>query len=455
MDTTPDGKLSAVIIPQALASAVKKVTYRLLPVLVIAFVINYIDRVNIGFVKSHLQLDLGIGSAAFGLGAGLFFIGYAIFEVPSNMLLAKFGARVWLTRIMVTWGVVAAAMAFTNSEMMFYILRFLLGVAEAGFFPGAILYIAQWLPAAYRGKAMAILLTGSAAASIISGPLSGGLLMIDGGGLHGWQWMFLIEGLASVAFGFVLWKILLKSPHDAKWLTADERDSLINSIGNEQKEREASYKKPLSAWKLLADTQILLFCIVYFAIQLVIYAATFWLPSIIKHMGKMNDFQVGLYNTIPWIIAIIAMYGFAYFAAKRPVYQRWVALALIIAGIGMFVSTTGGPVVEFLGICLAAVGFKSASSLFWPIPQSYLDIRIAAPVVALINSIGNLGGFVAPTVFGLLEAKTGSVVGGLYGLAVSSIIGALVVLALRMKRRRETDASGLKEPAEISAPLTH
>ncbi|WP_369045010.1 MFS transporter [Sinomonas sp. P10A9] len=419
-----------------LASAARKVMTRLLPVLVIAFIINYIDRVNVGFVASHLKTDLGIGAAAYGLGAGLFFVGYAVFEVPSNMLLHKFGAKVWITRIMITWGIVAAAMALTTNEAVFYILRFLLGVAEAGFFPGCVLYIATWLPAAYRGKAMAILLTGSAVASIIAGPITGGLLMISGGGLHGWQWMFIIEGLAAVVLSAVTWFALVNSPEKAKWLSDPERAALRTELDAEQADREDAQGGKVSVWKLLADTQILLFCFIYFAIQLVIYAATFWLPTIIKQMGKMDDFQVGLWNTIPWVIAIIAMYVFAGLASKRPVYQRWVAFALVLASIGMFVSTIGGPVIMYIGICIAALGFKSASSLFWPIPQSYFDVRIAAAGIALINSIGNLGGFVAPSVFGYLQQTTGSVVGGLYGLAVSSIVAAGVVLALRMKKRK-------------------
>lgn len=421
-----------------LASAARKVMTRLLPVLVIAFIINYIDRVNVGFVASHLKTDLGIGAAAYGLGAGLFFVGYAIFEVPSNMLLHRFGAKVWITRIMVTWGIVAAAMAFTTNEAVFYILRFLLGVAEAGFFPGCVLYIATWLPGAYRGKAMAVLLTGSAVASIIAGPITGGLLMISGGGLRGWQWMFIIEGLAAVVLSAMTWFALVNSPEKARWLGDAERGALRDALNAEQAEREEAHGGKVSVWKLLADVQILLFCFIYFAIQLVIYAATFWLPTIIKQMGKMTDFEVGLWNTVPWVIAIVAMYVFAALAARRPMYQRWVACALVLAAIGMFVSTIGGPVVMYIGICVAALGFKSASSLFWPIPQSYFDIRIAAAGIALINSIGNLGGFVAPTVFGALQQSTGSVVGGLYGLAVSSLVAAVVVLGLRMRKRKIT-----------------
>jgi len=417
----------------ALLSAVSKVKRHVLPLFVIMFIVNYIDRVNIGFVRTYMEHDLGIGAAAYGLGAGLFFIGYALFEVPSNILLQKVGARIWLTRIMLTWGLVAAGMAFIQNETHFYILRFLLGVAEAGFFPGVIYYFTRWLPGVERGKAIAIFLSGSAIASLISGPLSGALLQVSVLGLHGWQWMYFIEGMVSVCLCFFVWFWLDSKPHDAKWLSRDEQDALVNAIDAEQLEREAATPIKPSLTTLLKDRQIILFCVIYFFIQLTIYAATFWLPSIIKKMGDLSDMQVGLFNSIPWLLSIIGMYAFASFSAKWKHQQAWVAVALLIAAAGMFMSTTGGPVLAFVAICFAALGFKSASSLFWPIPQAYLDARIAAGVIALINSVGNLGGFVAPTTFGWLEEHTGSIQGGLYGLAGTSIIAAIIVFAARNK----------------------
>ena len=414
-----------------LLSAIAKVKRHILPLFVIMFIVNYIDRVNIGFVRTHMEHDLGIGAAAYGFGAGLFFIGYALFEVPSNILLQRIGARIWLTRIMLTWGLVAAAMAFIQNETHFYILRFLLGVAEAGFFPGVIYYFTRWLPGAERGKAIAIFLSGSAIASLISGPLSGLLLQINGLGMHGWQWMYFIEGMFSVCLCAFVWFWLDSKPHDAKWLNRDEQDALVKAIDDEQRAREAATPIKLSIGQLLKDRQIILFCLIYFFIQLTIYAATFWLPSIIKKMGELSDLQVGMFNSIPWLLSIVGMYAFASMSAKWKFQQAWVATALLIAAAGMFMSTTGGPIFAFVAICFAALGFKSASSLFWPIPQAYLDARIAAGVIALINSVGNLGGFVAPTTFGLLEQHTGSIQGGLYGLATTSIIAAIIVFAAR------------------------
>ncbi|MBV4475314.1 MFS transporter [Pseudomonas sp. B2M1-30] len=428
-------------VDSALSSAISKVKRHILPLFVIMFIVNYIDRVNIGFVRTHMEHDLGIGAAAYGFGAGLFFIGYALFEVPSNMLLQKVGARIWLTRIMLTWGLVAAGMAFIQNETHFYILRFLLGVAEAGFFPGVIYYFTRWLPAAERGKAIAIFLSGSAVASLISGPLSGLLLQINGLGMHGWQWMYFIEGMFSVGLCVFVWFWLDAKPHDAKWLSRAEQDALVDAIDAEQRAREAATAIKPSLGKLLKDRQIILFCLIYFFIQLTIYAATFWLPSIIKKMGEMSDFQVGLFNSIPWLLSILGMYAFASFSAKWKHQQAWVATALLIAAAGMFMSTTGGPVFAFVAICFAALGFKSASSLFWPIPQAYLDARIAAAVIALINSVGNLGGFVAPTTFGLLEQHTGSIQGGLYGLAGTSIIAAIIVFYARTQPKSAPDVA--------------
>jgi len=416
-----------------LDSAVSKVKWRILPLFVVMFIANYIDRVNIGFVRSHLEADLGIGAAAFGFGAGIFFLAYALFEVPSNILQQRFGAKAWLTRIMATWGIVATGMAFVQGETSFYVMRFLLGIAEAGFFPGVVYYFTQWLPNAERGKAMAIFLSGSALASVVSGPLSGALLQIEGGGLHGWQWMFIIEGVASILLCFVVWFRLDSKPADAKWLTNAERDELARVIGDEQKEREQANarKGHVSMFSLLRDSRIALFCFIYFAIQLTIYGATFWLPSIIKKMGDYSDFQIGLFNSIPWIISIAAMYMFASLAARFKRQQMWVAIALVIAATGMFMSTVAGPVFAFVAICFAGIGFKAASALFWPIPQAYLDARIAAAVIALINSLGNLGGFVAPATFGYLEQKTGSIQGGLYGLAAASLVAAALVFLTR------------------------
>ncbi|CAB3755681.1 Putative tartrate transporter [Paraburkholderia solisilvae] len=436
--------------PETLERAVSKAKRHLFPLLLVMFIANYVDRVNLGFVASHLKVDLGIGAAAFGLGSGLFFVGYAIFEVPSNMLMQKFGARAWLTRIMFTWGIVAAAMAFIQGPASFYALRFLLGIAEAGFFPGVVYYFTQWFPRRHRGEAVAVFLAGSAFASVLSGPISGALLSVRGLGLAGWQWMFLIEGLFSVALCGLCWLLLKSRPAEAPWLARDERQALEDALAAEQNERDAARGGKLPVGALLRDPQLILFCLLYFAIQLTIYAATFWLPTIIRKMGGLSDFQVGLLNAVPWLLAIGGMYGFAMLSRRWRHQQAWLATSLIVAAVGLFASTKGGAVFAFVGICISALGFKAAASLFWPIPQDYLDVRIAAGVIALINSLGNLGGFFAPAAFGYLHEHTGSISGGLYGLGVISVVAALAAFLARDVPTRRTpgpDANGAPHSA--------
>jgi MFS family permease len=344
---------------------------------------------------------------------------------------------------MFTWGLAAVGMAFVRGETSFYAMRLLLGAAEAGFFPGVIFYFTQWLPRDERGKAMAIFLSGSALASILSGPISGALMLISGWGLHGWQWMFVIEGMASVVLAGFIWFWLDSKPRDARWLSRAEQDAVVAEIEEEQRERDAAHAVKPSVWTLLRDPQIVIFCVIYFSVSLTIYGATFWLPSIIRKMGHFNDFQVGLFNSIPWLISIVAMYFFAMLAARFNFQQAWVACVLLIAALGMYAAGQGSPMFSFVAICFAAIGFKAASALFWPIPQGYLDARISAAVLALINSIGNLGGFFAPAAFGLLEQKTGSIEGGLTGLALMSVVAAGVVFFSRMKPREGRSALAL------------
>jgi nitrate/nitrite transporter NarK len=282
---------------------------------------------------------------------------------------------------------------------------------------------------------MAIFLSGSAIASILSGPVSGALLQVEGLGLRGWQWMFLVEGLASVALAGLVWALLDSRPQEARWLRPAERDALVEAIALEQREREAGRPARPSALALLRDPQIVLFSFLYFSVALTIYAATFWLPSIIRRMGSLSDLQVGLFNSVPWLISVVAMYAYAAAAARWRHQQAWASSAFVVAAAGMLLATTASPVLAYVAICFAAIGFKASSSLFWPIPQAYLDVRISAAVIALINSIGNLGGFVAPATFGFLEERTGSIEGGLYGLAAVALGAAVAVPFARTQRR--------------------
>ncbi|WP_243788213.1 MFS transporter [Saccharopolyspora gloriosae] len=422
----------------ALSSAVGKFFRRMIPLVVLMLIINQMDRTNIGFVRNDLEADLGIGAAAYGLGAGLFFVAYAIFEMPSNMLMERFGARVWLTRIMISWGLVVFAMAFITDTTTFYVMRLLLGVAEAGFFPGVMYYFTRWLPDRYRGRAVAIFLGGSAGAYVVTGPVSGALLELDGlAGLAGWKWMFLSQGVLSVLIGIGAAFFLVSRIGDAKWLTAEEKAALREAVAADDAQR-ADAGERISKLRLLVNPRVLLLCFIFFAISLTGYTITFWLPSLVDGINGLPDFGVGLVTAIPWACAIAAMYLMGRFTDRTGARRPYVTAALVVAAIGTFLTTLGGPWFGVLAMCVAAVGFKCSASIFWPIAQQGLDGKIVAPGIALVNSLGNLGGFVAPTVIGFLEESTGSTAVGLYGLSVASLLAA--GLATLIGRRRQAPA---------------
>ncbi|MFE2458251.1 MFS transporter [Streptomyces sp. NPDC059402] len=442
----------------AVQSAVRKIFRRVVPLFFVMFVANYMDRVNLGFAQDELRADVGLSAAAFGLGAGIFFIAYAIFEVPSNMLMERFGAKVWLTRIMISWGVVATAMAFVNSVEMFYALRFLLGVAEAGFFPAVIYYFSRWLPDSHRGRATSIFLMGSGTATVIVGPISGALMEMHGiWGHAGWQWMFFVEGVFSVVLGFVVYRFLDSGVEQATWLTDEEKSGLVAAIDAEQEERDARRGEKaarVSRWKLLADPQMLLFLWIYFAINVALYAVTFWLPSIVDDIGGVSDFQVGLLTAVPWLCALVALFVSGRVSDRIGKRRPVLVVLLLLGGCGTLLAVFVSPWVGLGALCLAAMGFKPASPVFWTIPQSYLDARAAAPGIALINSIGNLGGFVAPTAFGIIEDTTGSTKGGLVGLTVVGFLAALSVLLVRGGGRNDRVRTRPAKAPAAPAPET-
>ncbi|MFF5365807.1 MFS transporter [Streptomyces sp. NPDC013187] len=423
-------------IPEAEQRAVGKFLRRMLPILVLMLLVNQMDRTNVGFVQDELRADVGVSATAYGLGAGLFFIGYALFEVPSNMWLERFGARVWLTRIMITWGLVIVAMCFIHNVWMFYGLRFLLGVAEAGFFPGVLLYFTQWLPDSSRGRASAIFLGGSATAYIVTGPITGALLELHGaGGIAGWRWMFALEGAFSIFVGFIAGFFLVSRIQDATWLTPEEKAALSEAVA---RDREARDRAPsVSRWKLIFHPQVAVLTSVFFAMALTGYAITFWLPSLVEEIGGLSPFQIGLLSAIPWICAVIAMYTMSHFTDRAPDRRPYLAIALVLSATGTFLATLGSPWFGLAALTLAAVGGKCAATLFWPMAQSGLDLKIAAPGLALVNSLGNLGGFVSPTLFGYLKDTTGSTNGGLYTLSAASILAVIGVAFVRHTKRGE------------------
>ncbi len=426
--------------PDAESRAVAKFLRRMLPILVLMLLVNQMDRTNVGFVQDELRADVGVSATAYGLGAGLFFIGYALFEVPSNMLLERFGARVWLTRIMITWGLVIVTMCFIHNVTTFYVLRFLLGVAEAGFFPGVLLYFTQWLPDSSRGRASAIFLGGSATAYIVTGPITGALLELHGtGGFAGWRWMFALEGVFSILVGIVAGFFLVSRIEDARWLTREEKDALGTAVARDEEARARAPK--VSRLKLILHPQVALLTGVFFAMALTGYAITFWLPSLVDDIGGLSSFQVGLLTAVPWICAVIAMYTVSHFTDKAPDRRPYLAVALVLSAVGTFLATLGSPWFGLAALTLAAVGGKCAATLYWPMAQSGLDLKVAAPGLAVVNSIGNLGGFVSPFLFGYLKDTTGSTNGGLYTLSAASLLAVVGVLYIRNTRGSGTSGA--------------
>ncbi|GAF48194.1 sugar phosphate permease [Rhodococcus wratislaviensis] len=439
----------------AVDSAVSKIFRRVVPLFIVMLICNQLNRSNIGYAQTHLEADVGIGAAAYGFGAGVFFIAYAIFELPSNVLMEKFGAKVWLTRIMISWGLVSAAMAFVNGPEMFYALRFLLGVAEAGFFPAIIFYFTRWLPNNHRSRATALFIAGSSIAAAISGPLSGPLLSLDGlGGHHGWQWMFALEGLLSVVVGCFAYRLLDSKIDDAKWLTGAEKHDLQAVIAEEDVLRsEASAKRGESGsrWKLLLQPRILVCCGIFFAITMAIYANTFWLPSIIRRIPGTTDITVGLLSSLPWICAIFAMYFSNRSADRTGRHKPYLVAALLIGGIGTMAAAFVTPWLALPLLCVATMGFKSASPLFWSIPQRTLHPMVLAPAIAIINSLGNLGGFVAPFGFGVIKEQTGTVT---MGLVVLSLFALAAAAAVTYFRRDKEDIDDVADLAEVGSDET-
>ncbi|MGW0552339.1 MFS transporter [Streptomyces altiplanensis] len=436
-------------------SAVAKVFRRVVPLFVVMLICNQLNRSNIGYAQVHLEADVGIGAAAYGLGAGLFFVAYALFELPSNVLMERYGPKVWLTRIMVSWGLVSAATAFVNGPTMFYVLRFLLGVAEAGFFPAIIFYFSRWLPGSHRGRATAMFVAGSSIAAAVSGPVSGPLLALDGvGGAAGWQWLFGLEGLLSVVVGCVAYRLLDSRIEDARWLTRAEQRALADTVEREDDVRRAEAGAgagTVSRWKLLLNPQVLVFCGIYFAIQLSIYANTFWLPGIVRRIDGVNDITVGLLSSLPWICAVVAMYLAGRASDRLGRSKPLLVAALLVAAAGTYLAAVTSPALALVFLCVAAMGFKSASPLFWTIPQATMHPAVLAPAIALVNSLGNLGGFVAPYGFGLVKEATGQVTYGLYALALSSVAGAALVLLIRRDRSPAAPEPGAAVPPAPSA----
>ncbi|MCD2163798.1 MFS transporter [Comamonas koreensis] len=415
------------------APLLAKISWRLLPFLLLMYIMAFLDRANVGFAKVAFQADTGISDAAFAFGAGVFFVGYALLEVPSNLIMHRIGARIWMCRIMVTWGLVSAAMMFAHNETTFYVLRFLLGVAEAGFFPGVILYLTYWFPAAHRAQAMGFFYFGAPLAFIFGSPLSGLLLELDGmGGWHGWQWMFAVEGLMAVAVGIWAYFYLTNRPADAQWLTADERRQVQEIIDSEERAKGGHQHSLLAA---MCQPRVLYLALVYLLIQASVYGVVFYLPSQVAGLlGTKVGLMVGLVSAIPWLCALLAAWWVPGFAQRSQKPRSVASMTLLVAAIGMAASVSfSSPLLGVAALCFAAAGFIAVQPVFWTFPANTLAGAAAAGGIALINSLGAVGGFVAPIVKNWAEGHFHSPAAGLYLLAGTTVLAALLVLGIRAR----------------------
>ncbi|SAK88539.1 MFS transporter [Caballeronia ptereochthonis] len=428
-----------------------RVMRRLLPFLLLMYVLAFLDRANIGFAQKALQQDTGLTNAAFAFGAGVFFVGYALFEVPSNLLLHRVGAKLWLCRIMVTWGLVSAGMAFAHTAAAFHVLRFLLGVAEAGFFPGIVYYLTRWFPQSSRARALGVFYFGAPLAFIFGAPLSGLLLDLHGAlGFKGWQWLFLIEGLlASIVGAWAFW-YLDDDPAKARWLTNEQRALLVGRLADDA--RAAASHGPRRVLAALVDPRVLVLCCVYFLIQAAVYGVVFYLPQQVSALlGAKVGFRVGLVTALPWIAAVIVTWIVPRHADRTGRHRLCAVALLAMSGVAIAVSGLAGtPVVSLIALCCAASGFIAAQPLFWTFPTRYLTGAAAAAGIALINSLGGLGGFFAPLARTAAEAAFHSTSAGLMVLAGASVLAALIIILMVRTHESSPIADARGKPAKAS-----
>ncbi len=411
-----------------------RVTWRLVPFLILCYFCAYLDRVNVGFAKLQMLDDLNFSETVYGFGAGIFFLGYFLFEIPSNLGLHRYGARRTIARIMIAWGVISAATLWVTTPMQFYVLRFALGAAEAGFFPGIILYLTYWFPAARRGRVTALFVTAVPIASVLGGPLSGYLLEHFNGhrGWAGWQWLFLLEALPSVLCGCAAWFCLADRSRDARWLSASERAFIEAELAQDN-----AHIAHMSIAQGMRLPRIWAMAAVYFAFVMGLYGLNFWLPTIIKELGYRQPVEIGLVSAIPFGVGCVAMLAVARHADLRN-ERRWhIALPAMLGGVGLLASAllAATPQWAVAALTLGACGVLTAIPQTWALTTAYIGGGAAASGIALINSFGNLSGFVGPYAIGWLKDATGSTSAGVGLLAVSMFVGAILVLRITAQDR--------------------
>jgi MFS family permease len=424
--------------------AMGRVMRRLIPLLCLLFLVNYLDRTNVAMAKLRMLADANLSDANYGTGTGLFFIGYCLFEVPSNLIMQRVGARKWIARIMISWGIISACMMFTSGRNSFYLLRLALGVAEAGFFPGIVLYLTYWVPSSYRTSAMAAFLTSTAVSGLVGNPLGGLLMKMDGtAGLHGWQWLFLIEGIVPVVLGVAIlaFPILPDRPAKALWLEADERQWIERELAKDQDRATGDHIGSL--WKAMCDGRLWILSATNFMLVSGLYGFIYWLPSIVKSISSISDARIGLVSGIPYALAAVAMVIIA-MKADRSGRPRFYGAACALTGcVGMVlvcVTLKYLPTLEWVSaaLCVTAVGIFGALAPFWTIPTRYLKGNAAAGGIAIVNCFSVLAGAVAPTVIGWTKQSTGSFTTGLLYVAGALAMGA-VLLAVVPHREERVD----------------
>jgi D-galactonate transporter len=410
----------------------RKVTWRLMPFLFVCYVFAYVDRVNVGFAKLQMQQDLSMSDAVYGVGAGIFFLGYFIFEIPANMMMQRLGARLWLGPIMILWGVVAACTMFVRSATGFYVLRFVLGIVESGFFPGVVLYLTYWYTRQHRAKMVAAFMAANPVSGVLAGPISGAILSFTSGagGLRAWQWLFLLEGIPSILAGAATMFYLDDNPSKAKWLTSDERGLLLDRLREEEDAKRSEGESRHHLIDAFKSGQVWLLCAVYFGFVMGNYGLWFWLPQIIKDTLTRDPWKIGLASAIPWASAAIVMVVFAHHSDVTG-ERRWhVALAGMVGFAAFSASTLAGisGVAGLAALTFAAIAIMCAQATFWALPTAILSGSAAAVGIAWINSVGNLAGYVSPFLVGKVRDATGSMTLAMLVISASCLMSGLGVL---------------------------